>query len=134
MKYLPDILDIPGALGFSYPDGSIYINWDRIDSEETLYRVLLHEMIHAATRNEIEINSAFKNELNNILAEVREVLNVPSNEALISMLTQLGILEEGKYGTTNAHEMVAEIFSNRQFYEYLKIIHIRVKNHYLKEL
>lgn len=111
---------IPGALGTSYPDGSILINWDLIDSEETLYRVLLHEMIHAATRNEIEINSAFKNELNNILAEVREVLNVPSNEALISMLTQLGILEEGKYGTTNAHEMVAEIFSNRQFYEYLK--------------
>jgi hypothetical protein len=109
----------PRVLAYSYPDGTITLNYDSLYTEDALYRTLLHEMIHAATRHEIEKNPAFKAELENILADVRQVLRLPDNETMISTFMQMGLIEDNKYGATNAHEMVAEVFSNKEFHDYL---------------
>jgi hypothetical protein len=112
----------PRVQALSYPDGTITLNYPAMYSEETLYRTLLHEMIHAATRHEIEKNPAFKAELESILSEVREALGLPSNEVMIATFMKMGMIPFDKYGATNAHEMVAEVFSNREFHNYLNQI------------
>jgi hypothetical protein len=116
------------AYGLSYPDGTITLNFDAIPDEETMMRTLLHEYIHAATRYEIFNNPAFKEELDTLLSDIREAMGLPDTEALIATMQGMGLIEDGKYGATNAYEMVAEVFSNPEFSNYLRGIEYKGDN------
>jgi hypothetical protein len=117
-----------GVLGYSYPDGRIELNFDKIGNYDTLYRTALHEMMHAVTRNEIEKNPAFKDELRDALGDIRKALDIPDNDSLIEYFIQTGIIEIDKYGGTNEYELIAEVFSNQKFFDYLKGIKYKGDN------
>lgn len=110
----------PGVLGLSHKDGRIELNFDHIKDYDTLYRTGLHELMHAATRNEIATNKAFQEELSIMLDEVRKAMKLPDNGAVISAFVARGIIDENKYGASNEYELLAEVFTNQKFYEALK--------------
>lgn len=109
-----------GVLGYSYGDGRIELNFNQIKDYDTLYRTALHEMVHAATRNEIKKNTAFQEDLQKVLGEVRQAMKLPDNGAVISAFVARGIIDENKYGAANEYELLAEVFTNQKFYEALK--------------
>lgn len=113
----------PSALGYSFPSGKIILNYDLFRDNDTLYRTALHEMVHAATRSEIETNKAFNEELKKILSQVREAMNIPDGDGLWEVLKRNQIISEdydNRYGAANEHELLAEVFSNEKFYNFLK--------------
>lgn len=109
-----------GVLGYSYGDGRVELNFDQIQDYDTLYRTGLHELVHAATRGEISKNTAFREDLQSVLDDVRTAMGVPKDSSIISAFVARGIIDENKYGAANEHEMLAEVFSNQKFYEELK--------------
>lgn len=109
-----------GVLGYSYGDGRIELNFNQIKDYDTLYRTALHEMVHAATRSEIKNNTAFQEDLQKVLSEVRQAMKLPDNGAVISAFVARGIIDENKYGASNEYELLAEVFTNQKFYEALK--------------
>lgn len=114
-----DFTGKPG-IGYSEADGRIGIKYSRLPDKDALYRTTLHEMVHAATRAEIEKSAAFKDDIRDVLTEVRKALKLPDNDAIIPLLVQKGIIEADKYGASNEHELIAEIFTNQKFNDYLK--------------
>ena len=110
------------ALAYFQPDGRVQINYDRIgDNSDLLARTILHEFIHAATKNEINNNRSFNEKLDFVLRDIREALGITTdNSALITRLVADNIIDENKYGTANEHELIAELFTNEKFFEYLK--------------
>lgn len=107
VKFDPKMkFDSSQILGLSHPDGRIGINLNSSykDTEE-LYRTLLHETVHAATRYKINKDSNLRDELTDVLNYVKEQAKKDGAK---------------HYGLTNVHEMVAEIFSNKEFFDYLK--------------
>ncbi len=109
----------PGV-GYSEADGRIGLNYDALGNKDDLYRTALHEMMHAATRSEIEKSPAFKDELRDLLGDIRAALKVPDSDGLIPLLVQKGVIPADKYGTANEHEMIAEVFSNQKFNDMLR--------------
>lgn len=88
-------------------------------SDQDKARIILHEMIHAATGEGVELCEN---------ARLREVLNVyPSTKLRTSVRRLKTLLEDirnneefkGEYGITTVHEMLAEL-SNPRFVEKLK--------------
>lgn len=120
---LPD-----NTLGLAHPDGKVQLNFDQLTDYDSLYRTALHELIHAATRNEIDKNPAFKEELAHALGEVREALGLTSVGDLISHLVANKIISKDAYGAANEHEMVAEVFTNKAFNDFLKNIEYKGDN------
>lgn len=112
----------PGYLGLNYPDGKIAINFDRIGDKDTLMRTMLHEYLHGVTREEINGNQAFRDELTDLLGPIREKLKVPESESLISVLVDRGLIDKDLYGATNEHELLAEVFTNQKFHDLLSDI------------
>jgi hypothetical protein len=108
-----------GADGKFLGAGEVVLNFDNMASDEQIYRTYLHEMIHAATVNEMDNNPAFREEMQSILGEVREALGLPADMSLIGF-TGRQMAQMGAYGAVNEYEMLAEIFTDRQFYDYLK--------------
>ncbi len=109
-------------LGHSLPDGTIGINYAAISDKDTLYRVTLHELIHAVTRFEIEHNKAFRDEISDILRDIRRAFQLPDDSTLLKLFFKKQLINEEKYGVFNEHELIAEAFTNRHFYNYLKKI------------
>lgn len=98
---------MPGpGVGYSHPDGRIQLAFDKHRNEGALLSTALHELIHAVTRFEITNNSAFSRELESVLGKIRKSMGLPNS---------LGILNTDLYGVTNAHELIAELFTNQQF-------------------
>lgn len=99
------------VLGLSYPDGRIGINVNSpyAGNTEEVYRTLLHETVHAATRYKIDKDSNLRDELTDVLNYIKEQAKVDGAK---------------HYGLTNVHEMVAEIFSNKEFFDYLKTMKV----------
>jgi len=118
---------VSGVEGWAKSDGTIQLNFDEIPNRNILYRTALHEMIHTVTVNEIAKNEAFRGELENVLSDVRAALGVENNETL---LRQKGfqLANESKYGVTNPMEMLAEVFTNAKFHEYLKGVEYKGRN------
>lgn len=114
-----DFTGKPG-IGYSEDDGRIGLRYSALKDKDALYRTALHEMVHAATRAEIEKSAAFKDDIRDVLTEVRKALKLPDNDAIIPLLVQKGIIEADKYGASNEHELIAEIFTNQKFNDYLK--------------
>lgn len=111
------------ALGYSFPSGNLILNFNRIKDYDTLYRTALHEMVHAATRGEINSNKAFNEDLKNILTEVRRAMKLPEGDSVVDALVRNKIISEdydARYGAANEHELLAEVFTNQKFFEYLK--------------
>lgn len=111
------------ALGYSFPSGKLILNFDRMGDYDTLYRTALHEMVHAATRNEISTNKAFGEDLKNVLGDVRKAMKLPEGDSFVDSLVRNGIISkdyEGLYGATNEHELLAEVFTNDKFSNFLK--------------
>jgi hypothetical protein len=117
-----------GVLGYSYSDGRVELNFDELQDYDSLYRTALHEMVHAATRNEIKTNQAFKDDLGKVLDEVRQAMNLPDNGAVISAFVARGIIDADKYGAANEFELLAEVFTNQNFYEALKNLEYKGDN------
>jgi hypothetical protein len=119
------------AFGYSSPSGKVIINFDRIHDYNTLYETALHELVHAVTRDEINNNKAFGNELRRVLEDVRKALNLPSGETVLERAVREGIIGkdlEGTYGAVNEHELLAEVFTNKRFYDFLKGIEYKGDN------
>ena len=111
------------ALGYSFPSGNMILNFKRINDYDTLFRTALHEMVHAATRNEINKNAAFNSELKKVLSEVRSAMGIPDGDSLGEVLSRNGIISQdydSRYGATNEHELLAEVFTNDKFFNFLK--------------
>lgn len=119
----------PSALGYSFPDGTIIINFDKIgNNADMLYSTVLHELNHAAVRNEINTNAAFREELNGVLAGLREAFGVPNHEGLVRAMYLRGLIDADLQGLVNEHELLAELFSNEGFYDMLKGIEYKGEN------
>lgn len=114
------------VLGYSHNDGSVELNWKAHGDEASLLQTGVHELMHAATRAEIENNSAFKNELIDALTKVREQMGLPDNDnvvgAIMHHLSAAGNLDPNKYGASNVHELIAELFTNKNFRDQLSNI------------
>lgn len=111
------------ALGYSFPSGNLILNFDRISDYDTLYRTALHELVHAATRSEIETNKAFNEDLKKVLAEVRRAMKLPEGDSVVDALIRNKVISEdydSRYGAANEHELLAEVFTNQKFSEFLK--------------
>jgi hypothetical protein len=111
------------ALGYSFPSGNLILNFDRISDYDTLYRTALHEMVHAATRNEINTNKAFNDDLKKVLTDVRRAMKLPEGDSVVDALIRNQIISEdydARYGAANEHELLAEVFTNQKFFEFLK--------------
>lgn len=109
--------------GYSHNNGSIDLNFKNHPNEGALLQTGLHEMVHAVTRSEIESNSAFRSEIDNALSKVREHMGLPDSDqgvnTAIHLLSAAGKLDETKYGAANAHELIAELFTNKSFRDQL---------------
>lgn len=119
--------EIPGNVyGLSHSDGKIDLNTAIHSDEGALLKTGLHEMMHAVTRNEIENNAAFRGELDEMLGKLRDKFELPSSDSgvttAISLLSATGKLNENLYGAANAHEMIAELFTNKNFRDELASI------------
>lgn len=108
--------------------GRIELDLQKLGSDKVAIPIALHELMHEATVREIETNPAFKEELDRVLGVVRKALGVESNELLIPQLVKEGVIDIDKYGTANAKELVAEVFTNPTFNNYLKGIEYQGKN------
>lgn len=118
---------LPGNVyGFSFPDGRVQLNFGLHQDEGALLKTGLHELMHAVTRFEIDKNSAFRSELDSVLSTVREKMGLPDSDAgvnmAINLLSARGNLDENLYGAANAHEMIAELFTNKAFRDKLAAI------------
>jgi hypothetical protein len=120
-EFVPDKYHFNGnPVAYSLPDGTVAINEHAFSDKGEMYRTLIHEYIHAATRSEIEHSQAFKDELSDVLSDIRKALKVPEHESVITALYNRGAIDENLYGTSNEHELLAEVFSNKKFADYLK--------------
>lgn len=111
------------ALGYSFPSGNLILNFDRMSDYDTLYRTALHELVHAATRNEIETNKAFNEDLKKVLADVRRAMKLPEGDSVVDALIRNKVISEdydNRYGAANEHELLAEVFTNQKFSDFLK--------------
>lgn len=111
------------ALGYSFPSGSLILNFNRISDYDTLYRTALHEMVHAATRSEINTNKAFNEDLKKVLVDVRRAMKLPEGDSMVDALIRNKVISEDydtRYGAANEHELLAEVFTNQKFSDYLK--------------
>ncbi len=111
------------ALGYSFPSGNLILNFDRMSDYDTLYRTALHEMVHAATRTEIETNKAFNEDLKKVLVDVRRAMKLPEGDSVVDALIRNKVISEDydtRYGAANEHELLAEVFTNQKFSEFLK--------------
>lgn len=112
--------------GYSHPDGSIDLNFHNHPNEGALLQTGLHEMIHAVTRSEIENNKAFRGEIDDALSKVREKMGLPDSDSAVTTimhyLSAAGKMDESKYGASNAHELIAEVFTNKSFRDQLASI------------
>lgn len=111
------------TLGLSHPDGLVQVDFAAHTTTEEAHRTLLHELIHGATRNEIEKNPAFKEEVRGLLEEIRSKLKLPPGnigDILIPALVDKGVIPAEKYGGSNEHELLAELFSNQKFHDLVK--------------
>ncbi len=114
--------------GYSFGGGKVQLDLAQMGSDKVAIPVALHEMMHEATRNEIVNNEAFRGELDGVLGDIREALGINAPEGLIPHLVSNGIIDADKYGASNAHELVAEVFTNPKFNEYLKGIEYKGQN------
>ena len=108
-----------GVLGYSFGGGKVQLDLNQMGIDQVALPVALHEIMHEATRNEIAKNEAFKGELDSVLGDIREALGISAPEGLIPHLVANGVIDADKYGASNAHELVAEVFTNPKFNEYL---------------
>lgn len=117
-------------LGLSYPDGRFGVNADspHARDKESVYRTMMHEMVHAATRQEMKTNETLQDEFNGVLGDIRKHLDLPDNDALVKQLYANGQISEDHYGASDQYELVAEVFTNKKFAELLKSIPVKKDN------
>lgn len=123
-------------LGLSYPDGrfGVNVNSPHARDKESVYRTMMHEMVHAATRQEMKTNETLQDEFNGVLSEVRKHMGLPddgtpaANDALVKQLYANGDIGEDKYGASDQYELVAEVFTNPKFAALLKSIPYKKDN------
>lgn len=122
-------------LGLSYPDGRIGVNVNSplARDKESVYRTLMHEMVHAATRDLMKNNETLQDDFNNVLSQVRKHLDIPDNDSVASALYNNGTIPEDKYGVSNQYELIAEVFTNPDFAKLLKDIPYK-KDNLLKQV
>ena len=115
-------------LGLSHPDGRIEVDFSAHPDMDAAHRTVVHELVHAATREEIFKNTALREELEGKLEEIRDALKLPKGtvgDVLIPALVDKGVIKPEHYGASNAHELLAEVFSNQKFYDLLKGIKVK---------
>ena len=114
-KYIEGLIT-PGAY---YPDfDEITLNTDTLSGKS--YRVLLHEVVHAATEYVLDTYNTAPDTLTEGQREAARELTKMYNYAT----TQI---KSSEYGLNNIYEFVAEAFTNKRFQEILKNIQYEVK-------
>lgn len=118
------------VLGLSYPDGRFGVNATSplARDKENVYRTMMHEMVHAATRQEMKTNETLQDEFNGALGEIRKHFDLPDNDALVKRLYADGAIGEDHYGASDQYELIAEVFTNQKFAELLKSIPVKKDN------
>lgn len=137
VKFKEDYQFPVGVYGLSFPDGGVAINWNAFGSKDMMYRTVLHEFVHVVTRDEIKHNAAFRADISSILGRVRSHLGLPDSYALdqvIPVLVANGIVDENKYGIANEDELIAEVFTNQKFNDFLKSIPVEKKSNLLQRV
>lgn len=115
-----------GMKGFSHDSGKIDINFPLHENQGDLMGTILHELTHAAVRQEMSFNKAFNDELQDILGIIKDKA-WGDIYGYAEAKTNFDKFNE-TYGTTNTSEMVAEIFSNPEFYNKVKGIQYEGKS------
>jgi probable phosphoglycerate mutase len=106
------------ALGLAHPDGRIQVDFAAHRSMDDAHQTIVHELLHQATRTEIETNPAFKQEVSGLLNDIRKAMKLPvgnTGDVMIPALVERGVIPAEKYGASNEHEVIAEVFSNPKF-------------------
>jgi hypothetical protein len=114
-KYLEG-LTVPGAY---YPDfDEITLNTDTATGKS--YRVMLHEVVHAATEYVLNTYKTAPETLSEGQKEAARELTKMYDYAVTK-------IDGNEYGLTNIYEFIAEVFTNKRFQETLKNIKYEVK-------
>lgn len=111
------------TLGYFYhKTGKIGINSKSHHNTEKIYAAGLHEMVHAATMELIESSPILKDEFTEVLTSLKKKFGINTDSALVSNIQLAKLMEKDDtyYGLTNEHEMIAEVFTNKAFYNLLK--------------
>lgn len=106
------------VFGLRHQDGRIQVDFAAHPNMDQVHRTIIHELLHEATYRELSWNKDFKKEVRDILEYVREKNLGISGEAVdkaIPMLMNAGRIEDYKYGYTNPHELLSEVFTNQRF-------------------
>lgn len=114
----------PGRLGQAHPDGRIDVDFSQHTSDKAAHETIAHELMHQATRNELETNRPFRAAIDKILNQIRSKLGLPQDDEVMrkgmQMLSNSGRDISENYGLTNAHELLAETFTNPKMLDKLK--------------
>ena len=83
-------------------------------------KILLHELTHAATSRAIDSNPALAKQVERLLQQVKDWLDTAEGRAYFRQHSmELGKTRQSIYGLKNAHEFLAELFSDRAFQKML---------------
>lgn len=107
------------GMGESYLTGEWTVRLAGIKDDKTLLRVLVHELYHAISVNQLLNDTHFEKKVDDLRNEAIDSLNL--REYLNGAVnTDFGINKnKDYYGLLDAKEFIAELFSNRQFNELL---------------
>ena len=92
---------------------------NKVRSDAT--KVLLHELLHAATSRGLFTNKAFNARVEQLRNTVEKWLQTPEGKAYYrdNKMALVGFKKNGIYGLTNTHEFLAEAFSDKAFQDLL---------------
>jgi len=84
-------------------------------------RILLHELLHAATSRGLYTNNAFNARVEHLKNTVEKWLQTPEGKKYFraNKVALVGFSNKGVYGLTNTHEFLAETFSHKGFQDLL---------------
>jgi len=84
-------------------------------------KILLHELLHAATSRGLYTNNAFNARVEHLKNTVEKWLQTPEGKKYFraNKVALVGFTTKGVYGLTNTHEFLAETFSHKGFQDLL---------------
>ena len=89
--------------------GRIRINPEIPSSDRNLRGVIIHEMVHAVTWDEVNKKNAFQDEILAISKELKEYLDSPESSTI-----QKGVRESFEYAISSPHELLTVALADDQ--------------------
>lgn len=113
-------LRIPHAGLFRHGDNSVLVNPAAAATAKEYHATAIHELVHAVTVGTLEKDVVLPIRLRQVVEDLRDVFKLPQSESDIMKGVQSGSIDRVYYGLSNPEELIAEVFSNEDFYNKLK--------------